>query len=505
MLRNTHPWELRFDWTLLVLNWGALILGVFLSGLDLGSTPEVALAALVAGTYVVAMQVMPRRLRQSHWIGETMAVAGVVTGLIAVGITGGPSSPYILFLAAPTFFAATFLGLRVGIETALLAGVGLIVVSSISEGDPLQIEAFQAMAIYVLIAVTFAQARRLLVEAQESTEALRVASRRDAERMERLEAAHNLLASLTTLADASELNPVAVGEAALRDLAVLVPFEAGEVALVGDDATVVVARRGEPGPSATREEFPMRVGDHLVGSMAVWPRDPAGLSGPERDLVTQALRPVALAFENILLLRTIAARAVREERTRLARELHDEIGPSLASLGLGLDLAINQHPTEPELARHLDTLRRAITGLVENVRDTVADLRQEPLDSVVQQANRLAAEAGADGPAVLITVDERRPPRAAIAADVGAILTEAVRNALEHAGATVIRIEGFVDHDEGKLIVQDDGAGFRPDAIPTGHFGLIGMRERAVRFGAALEVESTPGAGTRVGLRWGAP
>ena len=114
MAETRIPWESRLDWSLSVLHWGALLLGVFLTALNEGITPSFTLAALLASVYVVAMQALPRRIRHNQVVGEIMAVSGVVVAVLAISLTGGIDSPYVLFLASPSFFAGAFLGLRIG-------------------------------------------------------------------------------------------------------------------------------------------------------------------------------------------------------------------------------------------------------------------------------------------------------------------------------------------------------------------------------------------------------
>jgi signal transduction histidine kinase len=163
-----------------------------------------------------------------------------------------------------------------------------------------------------------------------------------------------------------------------------------------------------------------------------------------------------------------------------------------------------QHETNPDHIRHLESVRNAVTALLEDVRATVADLRHEQVDSLVEQAYQLASEVGADGPAVLVDIDEHRPPRAAVAAEVGAIMAEALRNAVEHAEAKSIRIEGYVDRDRGTVTIEDDGHGFDPKEEPAGHFGLVGIKERASTIDADVEIESEPRHGSKVRVSWGA-
>ncbi len=498
----SHPWEIRFDWTLTVFMWGSFLVGLFLSTVDAGATPSTVGAGALIASYVLTLQVLPRSLRSAPLLGELLAVLGVASGLVAIAITGGLDSPYLLYLGAPVFFATAFLGTREGLETALLAAAGLwVTVGALGQnilGPPL----FQSTAVYVLIAVAFSQARRILVEERERTAALRDASVENIIQVERLIAANNLLLSLADLADAAELNPVTVGEAALRDLSLALPFTAGQVAIDGGDGTsVLVADRGGKDTNLVREEFEIGLADRRVGEVVLWCQEP--LSSEDRSFVLEALRPVALAFDNILLLRTIAKRAVREERVRLARDLHDEIGPELASLGLALDVSLHQYETTPELARQLETIRYSVSELVEEIRRTVADLREDVRESVVQQVHAIAGDVDAAGIGLVVEIDERRPPRRSIAVEVGAIVSEAVRNSMRHARPTSIRIAGFVDKDEGKLIISDDGTGFDPNAVDKGHFGLIGIKERAARIDADLAVESSPGSGTSISVHWG--
>jgi signal transduction histidine kinase len=76
---------------------------------------------------------------------------------------------------------------------------------------------------------------------------------------------------------------------------------------------------------------------------------------------------------------------------------------------------------------------------------------------------------------------------------------EAVNNAVKHAGARYIKVRLWYDKAHVRLRVSDDGRGFDPGmVVAAGHFGLVGMRERAARVGAALTVDSRPGRGTTV-------
>lgn len=499
MATNLRNWEQRVDWTLSAILWIGFGLSLFLTGLREGATPGVGLAGVFAGTYVVAMQVTPRRLRNARQIGEILAIVGVIVALVGIALTGGIDSGYVIFMIAPAFFAGAFLGIRIGLETALLAAIGYVMVIAALGQPILDGRVIESVVLFVLIAITMSQMRRILVEERIRSDELAAATEL---RINRLETAHDLLETLSNLAGATELNPITVGEAALRDLGARVPFESGQVTVMGDSGEVVVATRGNPPTDSPPYEYAIQLADREVGRLRLWPRPNESLDGWQES-IEFALQPVAIAFENSLLLQHIAHRAVTGERTRIARELHDDIGPSLASLGLSIDMAIHQFDVGPDLGRHLETTRQHITALTETVRGTAADLRRSATESVVEQAHQLAADTTAEGPSVTIAIDEQRPPRGERAIEINAIITEAFRNAISHSGASTIAFQGYVDRDTGWVTVSDDGTGFDPSIRPPGHFGLIGMKERAENIEAELDITPRPGGGTIVRLQWG--
>ncbi len=189
---------------------------------------------------------------------------------------------------------------------------------------------------------------------------------------------------------------------------------------------MVLAARGIPEDDGHVYELPLSTADSEVGNLEL--TTPTLSHANELAEVAAIIHPVSLAFANLRLLQGIVGSAVAEERTRLAREMHDEIGPSLASLGLALDMTAMQQSDHPEVAADLQVLRSNVTKLVEDVRASVADLRNAPGPTLTARILQSTSTFEGDPP-VVVDIDERRPPRPAQIGDLTSIIAEAARNA----------------------------------------------------------------------------
>jgi signal transduction histidine kinase len=201
------------------------------------------------------------------------------------------------------------------------------------------------------------------------------------------------------------------------------------------------------------------------------------------------------------------------ERTRIARELHDSLLQGLQGLMFRLQGVRNLLPERAtEAMRALDSaLDRGDEAMTEG-REAVQDLRSSALagTDLVQSLAALGAELapgeGHASPTFAVLVEGA--PRAldpVLRDEVYRIAREALRNAVSHAHAH--RIEAEVTYGESLLCVRirDDGGGIDPtirdQGKRAGHFGLLGMRERARSFGGQLDIWSERGAGTEVELK----
>jgi signal transduction histidine kinase len=487
-------WENRFEWIQSVLQWVSLVVGVVLSLVQLGIEPGPVAASIAVTGYTVALQFIPTRSKRTDLVGGLLAILGVVTSLFAIALTGGLDSAFLLYLTVPIFFASAFHGTVLGVLTTFAAITGLVGVATTTDSSSLSPTLSLMVVIYALLGITFTQAHRVLIDQPRQEPG--------AAQFHRLESAHQLLADLAGFAGDAELNPITIGRTALRDLAVSVPYASGSIAIIDDHEEIVVATRGHPGPPHGATRFSITSGNDVLGSLLLWPMEGTSVDAFQPD-IDRSMKTVGVAFANVVLLQSIAHRAVREERIRLARALHDDIGPSLVSVGLGLDLTIQNAAIDDPTRRHLNSMRGTVGDLVEEVRTTATRLRSAETPSLRDHAHTLAADAPTDGPSIVVDIDEIEQPRSREGGELAAIMTEAVRNALDHADATVIRIEGSIARDRGTFSVRDDGRGIDPNLNVDQRYGLIGMQERAERIGAHIQIESPDDGGTRVTVNWG--
>jgi signal transduction histidine kinase len=203
--------------------------------------------------------------------------------------------------------------------------------------------------------------------------------------------------------------------------------------------------------------------------------------------------------------------AQEEERTRLARELHDDTVQALIALKQRAQMAHKAMGSDPGKAiARLDELELLIDQELASVRRLISDLRPIYLEDLgfVPALEMLAREVGErHGLPVRVTVTGetvRLAPDLELAAF--RIVQQALDNVAAHAGASHATVSVEFSIDGLLLRVEDDGHGFTPPDQPAdlarqGHFGLMGMRERAMLYGGALTIRSAAGQGTTVIVR----
>jgi signal transduction histidine kinase len=202
-----------------------------------------------------------------------------------------------------------------------------------------------------------------------------------------------------------------------------------------------------------------------------------------------------------------------EERTRIARELHDTLLQSFNGVLLRFRTAHKLLTKRPDEARQVleSAIDEARSALIEG-REAVQGLRSSVIETnelgeAIRTLTEELADDTAHGRAVevrLTTGGTSKPLRPLIRDEVYRIATEALRNAFRHSGASCIEVQLEYDARRFELHVRDDGKGIDPKLLSDeglpGHFGLQGMRERAQSIGGKLTVSSGPGSGTQVAL-----
>jgi ligand-binding sensor domain-containing protein/signal transduction histidine kinase len=197
--------------------------------------------------------------------------------------------------------------------------------------------------------------------------------------------------------------------------------------------------------------------------------------------------------------------AVLAERTRIAREIHDNLAQEMLGISVQLEVVARTLPPSAELAKtHLDRVRMLVRHGIAEARRYVWDLRSQALEkndlptALTETVRRLTHETE-----IQSKVEVRgtfRPLTRLVEDNLLRIGQEAINNAVNHAQAQWIFVSLGFDAKRVRLSVRDDGLGFDFQAVGSGsgHFGLVGMRERAEQIGGTLSIQGANGSGTEV-------
>lgn len=213
----------------------------------------------------------------------------------------------------------------------------------------------------------------------------------------------------------------------------------------------------------------------------------------------EQLRQYALRIEN---------QATLQERTRIARDIHDSLGHSLTALNLQLETAMKLWAADPAKATNfLAQAKRLGSTALQDVRHSISAMRSDPLQgrSLEEAIASLAEELYRStniSPACNIWLPRSISPDLAIV--VYRIVQEAITNICKYANASEVKIQLYASQTQLDLVIEDNGKGFKVNQNTTG-FGLQGMRERTLAQGGHFEINSTPGAGCRITAKFALP
>jgi len=278
--------------------------------------------------------------------------------------------------------------------------------------------------------------------------------------------------------------------------------ESAERIAAGDlDTPLEASEGGEIGAMASALDTMRQQLLRSITELAGWNE---ALEGRVEDR-THALRQQQ-ALTQRLVQRVITAQ--EEERGRLSRDLHDEIGQSLTGVQLSIDRAAKSLVADdPVAAQRLYDSRALVDQALKDLRHMIADLRPGVLDQLgLVPALRWVADNTLRPNGIAITVEveglDRRLPQV-IETILFRIGQEAMSNVVRHSGAKHVAVRIVRHSAKVRMTLKDDGRGFDPAAVagspdPQRGLGLAGMSERASAAGGRVTVVSAPGKGTSV-------
>jgi signal transduction histidine kinase len=303
----------------------------------------------------------------------------------------------------------------------------------------------------------------------------------------------------------SALAPDSVLQTIVETLSQTLRLPYAAIAMSAKDAPI--ASTGSP-PPAELIRLPLTYQAERVGELILAPRSPGeGFSTADLNLLNIIAGQAGIAAHNLRLTNDLQrsreklVTAQEEERRRLRRDLHDGVGPTLASLSQRIDTAADLVEANPRASIELlRELKGQVKGTVTEIRRLVYALRPPVLDEfglVSAIREHVAPYTGPNGLQVAFDVTEPLPALPA-AVEVAAyrIALEAFTNMVNHAQATACQIKLKIEGNCLLLEVSDNGRGIGSDKH-TG-VGLSSMRERAAELGGECTIERNATGGTRV-------
>ena len=538
---TTSPSQLIEAPPLAPFRWGALVVGLIGAADDLlDDFWPTGVVLLVLAAYANYTTIRPIPYRDDRPT-RTLVGFDVLIHLGAVMLTGNWSSPFAFTLIPSTLLAGFAAGPVFALEL-IGASAAIISVRYLVDVGPREgyTTALAWCGVLALVALTSGLARRV---SQESQRQQLIAL----DRLSKLGEANALLFSLQRVAQTlpASLDLDDVLDSTLTRLRPLIDADAVTVLLYSDpdrswDAVRSRGHRGASSYSTDQLALPLRdamlssrsitvadlardgpgVADGmasglyaslrargtLMGLIALESREPDYFSVQHTELLNGFIEPFGIAIDNARLFRRLRSIGADEERSRIARELHDRIGNALAMIGFEVDRLTMQAQRGSDVAAPLGELRLQVSAVVGDVREALYDLRTDVSDAQdlvatltmfcerVRNRSPLDVTFNADATYRLPLLQER---------EFWQISREAITNVERHARADALVVSWKCRPTIVELVIADNGQGFVKGSGRPDSYGLVGMRERAASVNAVLDISSDLGVGTTIRVSMG--
>ena len=246
---------------------------------------------------------------------------------------------------------------------------------------------------------------------------------------------------------------------------------------------------------------PLYAGDRPLGVMNLAMRGWRRLTRQELDLLTTIADQLGVAIERARLGEQSIEHARADERSRIARDVHDTLAQEFAAVGLHIEAGLSRlEPRDrarPAFRLALDAARQGL----DEARRSITSLRTSPLEnrSLAEALGALSRQFTADtGVRVRVDISDVGPLPADTESELFRIASEALTNVRKHSGAREASLRLDTPRGRLRLTVADAGVGFRMRGARRRGFGLLGIEDRARVVGGRATIRSAPGRGTTV-------
>lgn len=524
--------------------WAAVMYGMIFGAARAFEGSYSVVATLSVCLFLTCWRTMiPVRLGSPKRLDRLVSLADVLILGLAVGVSGGPTSPFIFCVAAGVAVASFGWGYVTGAAALATGWMAMLCGHALHPVDDLLFDRAVGLLIgsMALIALGAAFIRGHLIDTEDRR-------RRLAGQVDALTETNDLLTMLNAVARTlpTSLNQREAIDAAR--LQIVETFGSTVVCLLEldeahDEWVPKVAEGCAVRPTSSIDELPVHLRQamdsrepwlvpdltagtlpgispaagsglytklesrgRVIGVLGIEHTTPGRYGERERRLLLGMADVVALTLDNARWFGRLRSLGAEGERARIARDLHDRLGQWLTYISFELERFIS---TAGGGHVQLTQLHADVQTALDELRDTLRQLRSgvtegRPLSMVGKEL--VDGFAGRTGLHVSFNVtrpDERMP--IPIENELLRILQEALNNIDKHAEATEVSVTWAIDSGAATLVIKDNGRGFDPTkGLRDNAYGLVGMRERVDVIGGRVSIESAPGHGTTVAVSVGA-